>query len=221
MTIEVIISQEGNTDVEILERAAKLLLEGEVLVCPTDTGYAFTANALDEAAIEKVFVLKKRSPDKPIHMALSSIEEAERYACVNEVARALARKFLPGALTLVLPRRERVPSLLTGGRDTVGIRIPDNQTILTLIKMIDRPLTTTSANLSGQASPQTVQGIISQLADSSRQVALILDQGTIPALGTSTIFDLSVDPPQIIRQGLISESEIWKVTCSNEVSKCP
>lgn len=221
MTIEVKISQEGNSDIEILERAAALLLKGEILICPTDTGYAFTANALDEAAIEKVFALKKRTPDKPIHMALSRIEEAEKYAHVNELARALARRFLPGALTMVLPRKEIVPSLLTGGRDNVGIRIPDNRTLLTLIKMIDRPLTTTSANISGQSSPQTVQGIVSQLGDSSQQVALILDQGTIPAQTTSTILDLSVDPPQIIRQGIISESAIREVTGSDEVSKCP
>lgn len=221
MTIEVKISEDGNTDIEILERAVALLLQGEILVCPTDTGYAFTANALDEAAIKKVFALKKRQLDKPIHMAISTMERAERYAHVNEAARALARRFLPGALTLILPRREIVPSLLTGGRDTVGIRIPDNKTILTLIQMTDRPLTTTSANISGQESPQTVREIISQLGKSANQVALFLDQGKIPGLGTSTILDLSTDPPRILRTGLISESEIWEVTGSNEVSKCP
>lgn len=221
MTIEVKISEDGNTEIEVLGRAAALLLQGEILVCPTDTGYAFAANALDEAAIRKVFALKKRPLDKPIHMAVSTIEEAERYAHVDEVARTLAGRFLPGALTLVLPRREIVPSLLTGGRDTVGIRIPDNKTILTLIQRTDRPLTTTSANISGQESPQTVREIISQMGKSASQVALFLDQGRINTMGTSTILDLSTDPPRILRQGLINESEIWEVMASNEVFKCP
>lgn len=220
MTAEVRINTDDNLDIETLEEAAYLLLDGEVLVCPTDTGYAFTANALDEAAIEKVFTLKKRSFDKPIHMAVSTIDEAVKYAYVNEAARALAQRFLPGALTLVLLCRETVPSLLTGGRDTVGIRIPNHQTILTLARMIDRPLTTTSANLSGRVTPHRVQEIISQLGSSIREVALILDQGAIPSRKSSTIVDLSIQPPQILRQGLISELEIWEVLGSNEVFKC-
>jgi L-threonylcarbamoyladenylate synthase len=221
MTAKVRIVESDNPDIKMLEEAAYLLLKGEVIVCPTDTGYAFAANALDEAAIEKVFALKKRPHHKPIHMAVSTIDEAGRYAYVNEVARVLAQRFLPGALTLVLLRRETVPSLLTGGRDTVGIRIPDNQTILTLVHMVDCPLTTTSANLSGQATPYRVQEIISQLGNSIHEVSLILDQGAIPPLGTSTIVDLSVEPPQILRQGLISEPEIWEVLGSNKISKCP
>lgn len=210
---------ENSPDIELLEKAVSLLLKGEVLVCPTDTGYAFAANALDEAAIEKVFALKKRPHDKPIHMAVNTIDGAERYAYVSETARALAQRFLPGALTMVMHRRETVPSSLTGGRDTVGIRIPDNRTILTLANMIDRPLTTTSANLSGKATPYRVEEIISQLGSAIQEVALILNQGSIPPLGISTIVDLSIDPPQIIRQGLISEQDIQDVIDSNEVLK--
>lgn len=213
---EVRIIKGESPDTGILEEAALLILKGEVLVCPTDTGYAFAANALDEAAIGKVFALKKRPLDKPIHMAVSAIDQMGRYAYVDETAEALARRFLPGALTLVMPRRETVPPLLTGGRDTVGIRIPDNQTILTLIRMIDRPLTTTSANLSDQATPYMVEEIISQLGSSIQEVALILDQGQIPSPGISTIVDLSIEPPQILRQGLISEPEIWEALGANK-----
>jgi len=208
-----------NPDIKALDEAASLILKGEVLVCPTDTGYAFATNALDIVAIQKVFALKKRPLDNPIHMAVSRINDAENYAYVDEITKILAQEFLPGALTLVLPRREVVPSLLTGGRDTIGIRIPDNKTILALSGMTGRPLTTTSANISGRPTPYTIKEIMDQLGDSISQVALILDQGSIPSVGTSTVLDLTVKPPQILRQGLISESEIFKILRSMEVLK--
>jgi len=208
-----------NHDITALDEAASLILKGEVLVCPTDTGYAFATNALDIVAVQKVFALKKRPLDNPIHMAVSGIDDAENYAYVDEITRILAQEFLPGALTLVLPRKEVVPSLLTGGRDTIGIRIPDNKTILALSSMTDRPLTTTSANISGRPTPYRIQETIDQLGDSISQVALFLDQGSIPSVGTSTILDLTVKPPQILRQGLISESDIFRILRSMEVLK--
>ena len=92
----------ASPDSRILRQAAKLIKKGEVLVCPTDTGYAFSANALDTRAVARVFNLKGRSYSNPIHIAVSSLEEAGRYAFINEAAKHLARHFLPGALTLVL-----------------------------------------------------------------------------------------------------------------------
>jgi L-threonylcarbamoyladenylate synthase len=143
-------------DDRMLERAARLIIKGEVLVCPTDTGYAFSVNALNTRAVARVFNLKGRSYSNPIHVAVSSIEEAAKYAHVNKAARHLARHFLPGALTLVLPKKEIIPAMLVAGQDTIGIRIPDNKVILSLAEMVGRPLTTTSANISGQLTPYAV-----------------------------------------------------------------
>ncbi len=199
-----------NPDLRLLREAADLVLKGEVIVCPTDTGYAFAANALDEKAVTKVFNLKGRAYSNPIHMAVSSTAEAEKYAYLNKAARHLAHTFLPGAITLVLPKKEIVPSLLVAGRDTVGIRIPDNKVILALAAMTNLPLTATSANISGRATPYTVQEVVEQLGDLIRQVALALDQGPLFPTGTSTIVDLSVKPPQILRHGRITEQEILK-----------
>ena len=200
-----------NPDSAIIERAARLINRGEVVVCPTDTGYAFAANALDTRAIARVFDLKGRSFSNPIHVAVSSIEEAGKYAQINEVARYLAGHFLPGALTIVLPKKEIIPSMLVAGLDTVGIRIPDNNVILKLAAAAERPLTTTSANISGHPTPYTVEEIIAQLGDNIRKIALILDQGLIKTHELSTIVDLSVSPPQLIRQGLVSWLEIHEV----------
>ncbi len=198
-------------DTRVLERAAKLINRGEVIVCPTDTGYALAANALDARAVAKVFHLKGRSFSNPIHIAVRSIEEAEYYAHVTEAARYLAGHYLPGALTLVLKKKEMVPSLLVAGLSTVGIRIPDNKIMLRLAALVGKPLTTTSANISGKPTPYAVDEIVKQLGDNIRDVALILDQGPLTRQDLSTIIDLTVSPPQLIRQGRVSWLEIHEV----------
>ena len=201
----------SNPDSRILGRAAELVLAGEVLVCPTDTGYAFSANALDPEAIARVFALKGRSYTNPMHVAVSSVAEVKKYAQVNKVAEHLAGVFLPGALTLVLPKKEIIPSLLVSGRDTIGIRIPDNKVILTLAAMTNLPLTTTSANISGRPTPYSAEEVVEQLGENISNVALVLDQGALYPPELSTIIDLTVDPPQLLRQGRISWEEIWGV----------
>lgn len=200
-----------NPDKGILEHAARLINKGEVVVCPTDTGYAFAANALDTRAIAKVFHLKGRSYSNPIHIAVSNIQEAEKYAHIDETARFLADRYLPGALTLVLTRKETVPSMLVAGLDTIGIRIPDNPAILRLAEMTGRPLTTTSANVSGRQGAYTVEEVEAQLGENIRDVPLILDQGPIKTRELSTIVDLTVSPPQLIRQGRVSWLELRDV----------
>jgi L-threonylcarbamoyladenylate synthase len=198
----------ASPDSRILGQAARLIAGGKVLVCPTDTGYAFSANALDTRAIARVFSLKSRSYSNPIHVAVSSIEEAEKYAHVSEAARYLARHFLPGALTLVLRKKEIIPAILVAGGDTIGIRIPDNSVILNLAEMTGLPLTTTSANVSGRPTPYDVGEVVAQLGEKIEKVALILNQGPLATRELSTIVDLTVSPPQLIRQGLVSWLEI-------------
>jgi len=200
-----------NPDKEVLERAARLVKKGEVVVCPTDTGYAFSANALDTRAIAKVFQLKGRAYSNPIHIAVSSIREAEKYALVDETARFIAGRYLPGGLTLVLTRKDTVPSMLVAGLDTIGIRIPDNQVILSLVEMTGLPLTTTSANISGRQGTYSVEEVEAQLGENIRDVALILDQGPLKVRELSTVVDLTQIPPQLIRQGRISWLELREV----------
>jgi L-threonylcarbamoyladenylate synthase len=191
-----------------LEQAARLIKRGEVIVCPTDTGYAFSADALNTRAVARVFHLKGRSFTNPVHVAVDSIETAEKYAGVNDVARYLAGHYLPGALTLVLPRKEIVPSLLVAGLGTVGIRVPDSPVILRLAQLTGRPLTATSANVSGRPGAYSVDEVIAQLGENIREVAMVLDQGPQKIRELSTIVDLTVSPPQLIRQGRVSWLEV-------------
>jgi len=205
-----------NPEPRILERAAELISQGEVIVCPMDTGYAFSANALNAEAIARVFALKGRSYSNPIHVAVSSIEESRKYAHLNKAAEYLADSYLPGALTIILPRKETIPSLLVDGRDTIGIRIPDNSIILALTAMTSLPLTATSANISGRPTPYTAEEVMAQLRDAAGVVALVLDQGEIYPPELSTIVDLTVIPPRLLRQGRISWEEIWRTLKSLE-----
>ena len=197
-----------NPDAKVLESAVRLINKGEVIVCPTDTGYAFTADALNTRAVAKVFHLKGRSYSNPVHVAVHTFGEVEKYAYINEVARYLAGHYLPGALTLVLKKKDIIPAMLVAGLDTVGIRIPDNKVILRLAEMTGRPLTTTSANVSGKPGTYSVEEVASQLGENLEQVAMVLDQGMLKSRELSTIVDLSAGPPELIRQGRISWLEI-------------
>ena len=153
MTVNIAMIDAENPETQILERAAEFISQGEVIVCPTDTGYAFSANALDVEAIARVFALKGRSYSNPMHVAVSSIEEVRKYAHLNKTAEYLAESFLPGALTMILPRKEIIPSLLVNGLDTIGIRITTNNIILALTAMTNLQVTTTSANITSRATP--------------------------------------------------------------------
>jgi L-threonylcarbamoyladenylate synthase len=194
----------ASPDDKVLEQAAKLIIKGEVVVCPTDTGYAFSANALDTRAVAKVFQLKGRAYSNPIHIAVNSVDEMEKYAYVNGATRYLAQHYLPGALTLVLPKKDTVPAVLVAGLDSVGIRIPDNLIVLRLAEITGKPLTATSANVSGKPGTFSVEEVVTQLGDNLQQVAMVLDQGPLKIRDVSTIVDLSTSPPQLVRQGRIS-----------------
>jgi L-threonylcarbamoyladenylate synthase len=205
-------------DPDVLEEAASLLLRGEVIVCPTDSGYALSANGLDKGALQKVFGVKGRSFANPLHVAVATLEDAEQYAEVSETARLLAEAFLPGALTLVMPRKDTVPSRLTAGLPTIGIRIPDNPAILTLARRTRCPITTTSANVSGKETPFSAQEAVDRLEGSLDLVALVLDQGPIVTREVSTLVDVSTPEVRILRQGRIGEEEIRSVLQSRPTS---
>ncbi|MGD9142980.1 MAG: L-threonylcarbamoyladenylate synthase [Dehalococcoidia bacterium] len=198
-------------DSAVIKQAAALINKGEVVVCPTDTGYAFCVNALNPKAIARVFDLKGRSFSNPVHVAVNTIGAAEEYARFNEAARYLADHYLPGALTIVLPKKEIIPPILVAGLDTIGIRIPDNNVILQLAEVAGKPLTTTSANISRQPAPYSVDEITGRPGINIEKIGLVLDQGVIPSHELSTIVDLSVEPAQLIRQGRISWLEIREV----------
>ena len=169
-------------------RATAAIDDGALVVFPTETVYGLGADALDPAAVERVFTAKGRDRDKPLSMAVPDIESALAYTNPTERTVAFMREFLPGPVTVVCERRDAVPEVLTGGRDRVGLRIPDHEIALDLLART-KPLTATSANVSGRPSARRV----ADLDDEIREAAfVILDGGETPG-GGSTVVDVAAD----------------------------
>ena len=190
----------------VLEEAVDILRQGGAIVCATDTGYLLGVDGLNVEAVKKVYAIKGRDFNKPIHLVVADINMARILVEVNSRAENLFQQFLPGPLTLILKKKPLVPELLVSGLPGLGVRIPENAFLLELVRQANCPLTATSANRSGQATPFSVNEVFQELGDAVKYVDLIIDQqGTQHAM-PSTILDLTVQPPRILRQGPISET---------------
>jgi len=188
-----------------LDRAAYILNEGGVVVLPTDTVYGVAVLARDTAAVERLYRAKKRSPHLPLPVMVSDFDQVAAIARILPGFWRLAETFWPGPLTLILPRRATLPAILTAGGDAVALRIPAHDLALQLLRLADGPLAMTSANLSGHAPALTAGAALAQL---DGRVDVILDGGPAPGGQPSTIVDLTLDPPRILRCGPISEAQI-------------
>ncbi|NYB52627.1 MAG: threonylcarbamoyl-AMP synthase [Methanobacteriaceae archaeon] len=181
---------------EKIEKVLDVLRVGGTVVYPTDTVYGLGANIFSHKAVLNVYQMKKRSQDKPVSVCLASVEDIWKIALVNGKMRGFIQKILPGPYTLILNKKEHVPLQITGGTDKVGIRIPDNNICRELSR--EFPITTTSANLSGNPSPVSAQEAHRELDD---HPDIIIDSGPSPGGLPSTVVDLTATPPRILREG--------------------
>ena len=186
-----------------------ILVDGRLVAFPTDTVYGLGACFDNLAAVEMVYKVKKR----PYNMGLpllvadeSQISEVVEYIPHN--ARLLIQKFMPGGLTLVMPRAKSVPDIVTGGSETVAVRIPAHPVPIALIKGVGKPIIGTSANISGKPSALTAGEVRLQFGD---ELHLIIDDGRCEGGGESTIVDVTGDVPRLLREGAISRAEIERV----------
>jgi L-threonylcarbamoyladenylate synthase len=192
-----------------VKRATKLLRAGEVVALPTETVYGLAANALDEKAVAKIFRIKNRPANNPIIVHIASVEMAKR--CVTawpDPAEKLARAFWPGPLTLVLPCAKGIPGMVTAGGKTVGVRWPGHPFIQAVIRECGFPLAAPSANLSGRVSPTNAEHVRKQLGG---KISLIVDGGQSQVGIESTVLDLMVSPPQVLRPGMIHAESLAAV----------
>ncbi len=188
------------------EEAARLIRQGDVVSFPTDTFYALGANALDEEAIAQVFRLKNRETNKPILILVQDAEEAERWAAeIQPVARVLMRRFWPGPLTLVLRASPSLPQVLTGGKGTVGIRVPKHSLTRELARKAQVPITGTSANPSGSSAPCSSAEVVRYFEG---KIPLVLDGGESERESGSTIVSVLHPEPRLLREGEIPWREI-------------
>ena len=187
------------TDNTAIQQAAAILRHGGLLGIPTETVYGLGANALDETAVLHIFEAKGRPQDNPLILHVPGADWLELYCHdIPPVAYTLAERFWPGPLTMILPRRDIVPLRTTGGLETVGVRCPDHPMTLAIIREAGIPVAAPSGNTSGRPSPTTAQHM---LEDMDGKIDGIVDGGPCSVGVESTIIDLTVTPPRLLRPG--------------------
>jgi L-threonylcarbamoyladenylate synthase len=193
-----------------VRRAAELLRAGDVVALPTETVYGLAANALDARAVQRIFQVKGRPPHNPIIVHVAGMGMAKR--CVAHwpaLAGKLAKAFWPGPLTLVLPRAKEIPSVIAAGGPTVGVRWPNHPFIQAVIRDCGFPLAAPSANPANRLSPTRAEHVRKYLGD---KIRLIVDGGPAPIGIESTVLDISVSPPRLLRPGMVHEQALLAVT---------
>ncbi len=192
-----------------LRRLAAVLRRGELVAIPTETVYGLAANALDAQACQKIFRAKRRPANDPLIVHVLNIDQAATLAEISPAAIKLAKRFWPGPLTLVLPRKSSVPDVVTSGRDSVAIRSPLHPLARRILGLTGRPLAAPSANPFGYISPTTPAHVRAGLGG---RIRYILDGGPCAVGVESTILDLrDSTKPRILRPGAISRQEISRV----------
>ncbi|MBK7137470.1 MAG: threonylcarbamoyl-AMP synthase [Rhodocyclales bacterium] len=192
-----------------IARAVALLRAGELVAFPTETVYGLGADAANAAAVAKIFAAKGRPADHPLIVHMPSADHLARWAReLPAEAEKLAAAFWPGPLTLILRRRPEVHDAVTGGQDTVGLRVPSHPLALELLAAFDGGIAAPSANRFGRISPTTAEHVREELGS---RVPLVLDGGACPVGIESTILDLSRGAPVLLRPGAVGAADIARV----------
>ena len=192
-------------DIRLIDAAVEVLRDGGLIIYPTDTVYGIGSNAMNAEAVLKIFKVKRRPPNQSLPVAISSIEMAENIAYVTKVAKKLMEKFWPGALTIILRSKGVLPPEVTARENSVGIRIPNHEVPLAIIRRAGFPLISTSANIHGMPSPITADEAAKQFG---QDVNIVLDAGVTKLHVSSTVIDLTASPPVVSRGGPISIDSI-------------
>lgn len=190
------------------DAAAALLRDGELVAVPTETVYGLAGNGLDVAAVEQIYEVKGRPAVKPLSLMVPDIESIDRVCDdVPPAACALAERFWPGPLTIVLKAKPVVPEIVRAGGSTVGLRCPDHPATLETLRLAGVPFAAPSANPSGASSPKTADEVLRYF---DGQIAAVIDGGPCGIGTESTIVDLSQTPYRILRPGALPEELVWK-----------
>jgi L-threonylcarbamoyladenylate synthase len=191
-----------------IKQAAELIKKGEVVAFPTETVYGLGANALDEKAVQKIFIAKGRPSDNPLIVHISSFSQLNEIAFVNSLAEKLAKKFWPGPLTIILKKKSIVPLNVSGGLETIAIRMPKNKIALKLIKFSKVPIAAPSANISGKPSGTSFKHVFQDFQD---KIPGIIKSRDSEFGIESTVIDLTSKTPTLLRPGSLNFNLIKKI----------
>jgi L-threonylcarbamoyladenylate synthase len=196
---------------EALLEAIAVLRAGGVIVFPTDTLYGMGANALDAVAVERVFNIKKRDRSKPFPLMIRNMLWARELAVFNKKKEEVTSKVWPGRVTVVLHKKPIIPSVVSGGSGTIGLRVPDFDFTDKLLGKFGYPITCTSANISGEEGTGDINKIIPIFRGAKHKPDLVIDAGVLPKSAPSTVLDLTEDKPRILRVGPSKPKELLKL----------
>ncbi|MCL5991838.1 MAG: L-threonylcarbamoyladenylate synthase [Bacteroidetes bacterium] len=191
----------GDSNLSEIQKAVRLLNDGEIIGFPTETVYGIGGDIFNEEAVNKIFDIKNRQLNLPLSAHLSAISDVEDVAFdVPDEFFILADKLLPGPLTVILKKKKSISDSVTSGLKTIGVRVPDNKIFQKLIEEFGKPLAATSANLSGKKSAITAEEVRTYFPE---EISLILDGGRCRYSQESTVISLIEFPPLLIREGVI------------------
>lgn len=196
---------------QIIEVCVGVIKRGGCIIYPTDTVYGLGVDALRSDCVERLFKIKKRPETKPVPIIVRDMEMVRKLAFTNgKIEKALAAVW-PGPVTAVLEKKGVVPRILTAGKNTVGLRIPDCKFTRLLMEKLDRPLTATSANLSGEPALSSSMEVRITFEATFPRPDLFLDAGDLPSRSPSTVLDLTGKQPKILRVGPVSKEQLMKM----------
>lgn len=193
----------------------KILLDGNILLYPTDTVYGLGVDALNVEALKKLKELKGRKDEdehKPISIIVADMAMAGEYAEVTPLAKKLAEKFLPGKLTLILKAKSNLPDELTAGTGTIGIRIPKHIFCINIVRELGHPITATSANIADMPTEKTPEKILAQFGEKASLIAKVVDLGELPQSAPSSVVDARGETPFVVRAGAIPTTAILSMS---------
>lgn len=205
-----------NPEEKEIEQAAQVIRDGGLVVFPTETVFGLGANALDSGAAKKIYAAKGRPSDNPLIIHLADAADAEKYAVTNDVYYRLAERFMPGPVTVILPAKDIIPKTVTGGLDTVAVRVPSHRTANMLIRFSGVPVAAPSANISGKPSPTKTSHAV---FDMYGRADMILGGADCEVGVESTIITLCAQHPTLLRPGHVTVDELRGVCPDIEISK--
>lgn len=202
-----IVKLNQNNYIKALSLAERILRSGGIVIAPTDTVYGILGDATNAGVIRKMFEMKQRSQEKAFPIFVKDIATARKYAYISDVKAKFLEKVWPGPVTVVFQKKDKLSKTLTGGRDTIGIRIPDHEFLRTLLARLDFPLAQTSANISDKPPAKNITEIKKYFGKAKVKPDLVIDGGEI--LGEqSTVIDFTGKDLIVLRTGLISRKEL-------------
>lgn len=196
---------------EAIIESAKVMLAGGTVVFPTDTVYGLGCDATNEQAVKKIFRIKGRKDTKPLAVIVRDVAMAKKVAFIDSRLEKALNIIWPGAVTVILWRRHKLPAVLTAKEETIGLRVPDYKLMHLLSENMGRPFVATSANISGEQATNKIKEVLKHFEKNAFGPDLILDAGDLKCCEPSTVLDLSKEKPKIVRIGPVNKDKLLEI----------